>query len=1119
MTLFRNVLAGAAAVAGLYAQSNLNQQISGTVTDPTGSVLPNAVIVVADQGTGLTRTVKSNQAGNYVVPDLPTGQYRVTCEAPGFKKQVIDNNQLATNVSVEVNCKLQVGSQTDTVSVQADAVVVETSNGDLGFTVTGEQAAELQLNGRNFPELLQLLPGVSTTYTDGFGLFGGYGVNNSGQSINGGRTDTTTWNLNGADNKDNGGGGNNFINVNPNAIGEFRVMTSNYSAEFGSSSGAVVNINIRGGSKKFHGMLYEYWRNDRLAANVFNAAVTGKPKLRWNNFGANFGGPILIPGTRFNHDRDKLFFFFSEDMKYLRQGFTTTWTVPNATVKSGNFGTTTVKDPTTGVAFPGNIIPANLINKDMQKLINIYPAANSGTASFIFNETQPTNVHQEVFRLDFNHDEKNQFSFHFAHDKYRQLENYTNLIEYYRNIPGLNTSIQWTRVFSPTLINVAQFTYTGNVIIEQGDVVPNKTFINDYTRSGFGIGIPSIYNASQDIPQIAIQNYTTLSVSPLSFNNFNRIFDWKDTLTKVMGNHTLKAGILIMRSRKNQDNPPQINGAFTFSNARTPSSGNGLADALMGNFQQYQEYSGVRQGWYRFTQVEPFIQEDWKASRRLTVNIGLRWSYMQPQYSALNNTVQFLPQYFDFSKAAVINPSNGTIVSNPSPYNGLALTGSGFPATAKGRVQQSDDPAVQALFRGLPQGGAYTRWGNFAPRLGFAYDLTGNQSTVLRGGFGAAYERIQGNFIFSGINNAPFNPVATILNGVVTNPGQGASPSANVQTITNSHFLDMKNPRSLTWSLGIQRKVTASTTLYVSYVGSSASNLAFIYDPNQPVLGYSNHLFVPGTTTLANANFSRPYPGYGNIQEYDTGANFIYSSLQSQLSRRFRHGGILSAAFTWAKGRTDANAYNYQPEDSHNLRGDWGTSNYSRNKVLTTSWVYPLPFWRGGGSWYRQAFGGWQVNGTGLFQSGLPVNITDSNTGNPGVATDVGSGLRPDLIGDPYHGPSVNGFQILNPTAFANPAKDTWGNLGAYNIFLPRWINVNGSISKSFWMHERYKWDVKFDMYNVANHLSVAGVNTGSFNGFSVNSAGIPVSTTANWGAKNSTTPPRTMEFSLRMSF
>ncbi len=1118
------VLLGAAAAAGLLAQSNVNQNISGQVTDATGSAVPKAMITVTDEGTGLVRRTVTQANGNYVVAELPTGKYRVAAEAPGFKREVIDHNSLNTNVSIEVNLKLQVGSQTDSVTVQADVMTLETTNGDYGQTVTGEQAGELQLNGRNFPELLQLLPGVSTSYVDGFSLFGGYGVNNSAQSINGARTDTTTWNLDGGDNKDNGGGGNNFVNINPNAIGEFRVLSSNFSAESGTSSGAVVNMAIKSGTQRFHGMFYEYWRSDFLQAYAFNAATIGKPELRWNNFGGNIGGPVLIPKTRFNKDRQQLFFFAAEDIKILRQGATTgPWAEPTAAQKAGNFGTTTIKDPLTGAAFPGNVIPVSRIDPNMNKLINIdYPAPNLGT-NLYFNETTPTNIHQEIVKLDYNLNQTNQLSFHWAHDHYNQLENTTNLIEYYRQIPGQNTSLQWNHVFSPTLINVAQFTYTGNVIIEQKDLVANPMFTNSFTRSGLGITLPTIYNASPDVPQISISGYTGPSTTPLAFNNFNRIFDWKDSLTKVMGNHTLKTGILVMRSRKNQDNPPAINGQFTFNSgsltsAGGVSTGNSLADALLGNFYQYQEYSGTRQGWYRFWQVEPYFQDDWKVTRRLTVNVGVRWSYMQPQYSALNNTVQFLPQYFNPAMAATINPSNGQVISAPAPYNGLVLDGPGFPAQAKGRVLQAGDPAVQALFHNLPLGGANTRWGNLAPRFGFAYDLTGQGKTVLRGGFGVAYERIEGNFIFSAINNAPFNPVSTILDGNVETPNQGTTGPNSVQTISNSHYLDMKDPRSETWSLGIQQKLGGSSQLTVSYVGSSASNLSYINDPNQPRLGVANTIYVPGTKTLANANYTRPYQGYGTIQEYDSGGNFIYNSLQVQLRKQLSHAGILSSAFTYASSRTDANSYSYQPEDSYNLKNDWGPSSYGRREVWTSSYVYPLPWWTGGGTWYKQAFGGWQFNGTGLVQSGLPVNVTQSNTTSPGTAGDIGSGVRPTLIGNPYAGGPIGGSQVFNPSAFQTAATNTFGDFGAYDLFMPRWINLNASMVKSFYLHERYKFDLKFDMYNVANHLSISSVSTGSFNGVTLKN-GIFVSSTANWGAESATTTPRTMEASMRLSW
>jgi hypothetical protein len=767
-----------------------------------------------------------------------------------------------------------------------------------------------------------------------------------------------------------------------------------------------------------------------------------------------------------------------------------------------------IREPDTQVPFPNNVVPSNRINPNMQKLVNIYPVGNQGTANYVFNAPQPSDVHQEVFKVDYNLDEKNHINVHYVHDYYEQLNNITNLVEFLRQIPGVNTSVQWSRVISPSWINLAQFSYTGNVIIEQKDVRPNSVFINDFTRQGFGIDLPTIYGASNVIPQVAIQNYTTLSVTPLAFNNFNRIFSFKENLTKIAGNHALKMGALFMRSRKNQDNPPAINGQFNFSNARRPSSGNGLADALMGAFQQYTEFPSVREGWYRFTQIEPYFQDDWRVSRRLTLNIGLRWSYMQPQYSALNNTAQFLPAYYDPAQAAVLNASNGTIVSAPNRYNGLVIPGNGFPDTAKGRVIQYSDPAVQALFHNLPLGGANTRWGNFAPRIGFAYSVNGD--TVLRGGYGIAYERIQGNFIFSAINNAPFNSSTVVLDGFVENPTNGAASALAVSAVSNSHFLDMKVPRAMTWSLGIQRKLAHEMSLTVTYVGSSAANLSYQQDINQLPLGLGKTSFVPGTTALANTNYLRPYKGYSNIYQFNTGANYLYNSLQTQFQKRFGRAGSLSTAFTWAKGKTDANSYNYSPRNSYDLRADYGASNYSRKFVLVPSWVYPLPFWQRGGSWYRQAFGGWQLSGTAQFQSGLPVNPTISadqgGTGNAGVQ-------RPQLVGDPYSGDTVGGFQILNKSAFALPATGTFGNLGAYNIYLPRWINVNSSVSKSFFTagprESKLKWDVRFEVYNVANHLITSAINVGGYSG----------PTIVNWGQKTGTTPPRTMQAMARLNF
>jgi len=261
------------------------------------------------------------------------------------------------------------------------------------------------------------------------------------------------------------------------------------------------------------------------------------------------------------------------------------------------------------------------------------------------------------------------------------------------------------------------------------------------------------------------------------------------------------------------------------------------------------------------------------------------------------------------------------------------------------------DPAVQALFRGLPKGTANTSWNTWQPRLGFAYDLTGRQSTVLRGGYGIFYERVEGNYLFSAVNNPPFVQQSLIYYGNVSNPAGGALQSFP-STINNSHFLDMKVPRTMNWSLGVEQKIGRNALLDLTYIGSSAANLSYQQDVFQ----------LPAGTLQANpgvnVNALRPYLGYADINQYNTGANFIYNSLQVQFRKQFEQGGLINVAYTWSKGRTDANAYNYQPQDSYNLRGDWGPSSYNRNHIFVASYVYPLPFWVRGQNWYQKTLGG-----------------------------------------------------------------------------------------------------------------------------------------------------------------
>jgi len=1078
-----------------WCQTVTSQEISGLVQDVTGSVVPNVTVSVKNADTGFTRTAVSNDSGLFVVSNLPIGTYEVSAETAGFKKFVTTGVVLNVNSKLSLNVKLEIGNLAESVTVAADAAQVETATGEVGRLVTGAQATNIQLNGRNFPQLLQLLPGVSTTFSSGFGLFGGYGVNNSGQSINGSRTDTFSWNLDGADNKDNGGGGNNFVNINPDAIAEFKVLTTNYSAEYGYSAGAVINIAIRGGSREFHGTAYEYLRNNAIQARAFNAAL--KPELRYNNFGINLGGPAFIP-RKFNAGREKLFFFVGTDFKRLRQGAINTWTVPVQAQINGDFSALASsrwpKDPQTGAPFPNGLIPKNRFSPNSYRLLQNYPASNftGSGGNFVFPTVAPLTTNQYIAKGDYNLSSRHQISVHWLRDYYESLQNLTNLALYERHIPGTNAAAHWTFIAGPTTVNSVQFSFTGNVIKEKVGIRANPVFTSDFSRKGEGINYPLIYNAADFIPSIAISGFNALSVTPLNFDNFNRIFQWKDDFSKVLGDHNLKAGIMAMRSRKNQDNVPAINGSFSFATSATNTTTNALADAVLGNFYTYTEAGSFRQGWYRFTQIEPYVQDDWKVSSRLNVNVGLRWAYMQPQYSALQNTSAFLPQFYNPAKAPQINRSTGAIIPGTGdPFNGLVLGGSGFPQTAQGRIPMASDPAVTALFHGLPAGTANTDWNTWAPRIGFAYDVTGKQSTVMRGGFGVFYERIEGNFIFSAVNNPPFIQQSQVYNGNVENPSGGALQVFPAQ-IGNSHYLDMKVPRVLNWSLGIQQKLRKDMTLDVAYVGSSSANLSYQQDINQLRLGT-----LPANPGV-NVNALRPYPGYADIYQYMTGANFIYNSMQLQFKKQMVGGGLFNVAYTWSKARTDANGYNYQPMDSYNLRGDWGPSSYNRNHILVFSYVYPLPFWKTGREWYKIAFGGWQVSGVTTLQSGLPFNVT--------IPTDTaGTGLtnqRPNLVGD-WVGPTRS--QYLAPAAFATPSAGAFGNLGAYAIFYPTFHNWDASLQKDFRISERFRTHFRAEFFNFPNHLSYTGISS--------------TVTSATFGQITGATDPRTLEFALRLSY
>jgi hypothetical protein len=1069
-------------------QSVEGQQITGSVTDSSGAVVANAEVTATNTATGLSRTARSNGDGMYTVLNLPVGAYTITATMAGFKKFVIEGVNVDVGAKPAVSIQLAVGDVSQAVEVKADSVMIQTTTAELGGVITSTEATQIQLNGRNYVQLLTLQPGVSQTVASGFSLFGTYGVSGSSQSVNGIRTDSANYFIDGVDNKDNGGGGNNFVNISPDSLQQFRNVASSYDASYGGSSGATVSVAIKSGGRDLHGNAYEYLRNDAVQAFPFRPINTNpiKPPLRYNDFGYTVGGPIFIPGY-FNTNRDKLFFFVGEEFKRLRNSTVSTATVPTPTAVAAAIAT----GPTTAT---GRALAATILTDP------------SGTLRYL--NVASNNQAEYLVKVDYNINAKNQLNGHFVHDSTTNEGNQTNYIIFQRR---LTASLQWTHTFSPKMVNTLVGSFSGNVIYETNGIGPNPQFGNKpINRSDYGLTYSTLFNASNRIPQISITGFGNPGVTPFAFNNYQRIYAAKDDLSRLFGKHSLKVGAYFWRARKNQTAPPALNGQFTFAN---------LAGLVSGNFTQYTEGSNIPQVQARFLQFETYVQDDWTVTRRLTVNMGLRWQYMPPISSWPNNASGFDPRYYDATKAATLNPATGLITSSPAPYNGLVLPGTGFSEKAKKAIPASvyNNPQVQTLFHNLPPGLVNNVFNTFAPRIGFAYDLTGKQETVLRGGYGMSYERVEGNYYYGSVSQLPFTAVASLSSaGNVDSLGSIGINTAAPTNITNSPDPHLAPPRIHNYSIGIQHKLFSNTSVEMNYVGSRSGNLTWVKNLNQGLAGTEQA--NPGVSR----NALRPYKGYAEIYQYTNGALANYNSLQARMQTRFSKGGLVTLSYTWSKALTEGSAYNYGPQDSMNLAADYGPANYNQPKIFVASYVYPIPFWQHEHAWYKQAIGGWQISGLTRIANGLPINVTQpsgqSIAGD--LVTTANVAQRPNLIGNPY---AHNGKQYLNYAAFHAPAAGTFGNLHYDDIKGPLFNNWDAALQKNIPIHESIGMEFRAEMFNVPNHLSFFGISS---------SLGAPQtdgtyqsnfsSTGAfqnSFGQVTSATDPRTMEFVLRVHF
>jgi outer membrane receptor protein involved in Fe transport len=1092
------LLAVCAAVVAA-AQTNVGQ-ISGKVFDSSGAVVPAVSVTVTNEGTGAVQRASTDASGFYSFPSLVRGTYVVRVSKEGFRPAEQSGVTLEAASRRTLDFTLEIGQITEAISVSAEAIQVQASSGDVSTVVTERQLSQIALNGRNYTQLLRLIPGSATTGSiDPFGL----ALSTTSQRVNGIRSNSLYFMVDGADNMDNGGNSNAIISPNVDTISEVRVLTSSYSAEFGGRSGGMINVVTKSGTREFHGSAFYFVRNDVFDARSFFAQQ--KPPLRFNNFGWTLGGPLYWPG-RFNSDRQKLFFFGGQEWKYNHQATVNTSTVPTAAERAGDFRNSTLAapiDPVTRQPFPDRIVPQSRWSRNGPALLKPYPLPNytGPGGNYVATGLNRTDTKENMIKLDWLPGSKHQVMYRFTHQDWDIFNGFqggnTGIVPGGRPRPGWTTVLSHSYSMSPTTLNYWSFGVSANQI----SGLPENALLR---RDALGLTYPEIFPANnyQVAPSLNLAGFTGYNVGD-RIRNLNTTFQFRDDLSKVAGSHTLKFGVQLTRSRKDQNNSgANDNGTVTFNTSATNSTRNVVADALLGNFQNYTE-GQLDTAWFaRMNQFEFYAQDSWRVSRRLTLEFGVRYNLVLPLYSALGNFTTFDPTRFNLANAPQVSRSDGSLTTVGDPWNGIVIFGSEFPDRAQGRIPAAADPNVARLFVGLPKGGAQNDYSDWGPRFSFAFDPRANGKTAVRGGFGVFYDRIQTDFLGGSSNNPPFAGSANIFDGNIDNPGGGTQRSfpPNLSGI----FLGLHTPSVMSYNLGVQHEVRQGLVADVSYVGTLGRNLLRTININQlaPGAGLAN----PGV----NFNAIRPYRGYGTINLQDTGDSSNYNSLQASLNQRYRAGLTLGVAYTFSR-TLDTSGGSFQ--DIYNPQADYGLSGIHRAHVLTVNYVYELPFFRSTTSRLaRSVLGGWQVSGISFYQSGAPNSVTV-----PVDTARIGAGSsRADVIGDPN---LPRGERTLarwfNTEAFLPGERITpgrFGNSGRNVLIGPAYTQHDVALMKNFDFTERVYLQFRGESFNVLNHPSFTGINTT----VRFDAQGQP---TQNYGSVTSSGPGRVLSFGLKLVF
>lgn len=1112
------LLSAAFSFTAAFAQE-LAATLSGTVTDPSGAVVQGAAVTVHNNETNTdVRTVTTDASGNYTATNLQAGNYTVTVKQAGFQTYVAQNVVLEVAQKRVVDAALQTGQVTEQVTVQETATPIQTSTAAEAGTITGNQVRNLELNNRNFEQLVLLQPGVTNGLPDevGFGL-----SNSTTISVNGARVTSNNWTVDGADINDSGSNGT-LLNVpSIDAIQEFTLERSMYDAQYGRSGGGQVLVATKSGTNQFHGDAYEFVRNDFFNANDFFSNSTGTPRAieRYNDFGFTLGGPLYVPKL-YKRQVSKTFFFWSEEWRKTSTPATFNEPAPTAAELSGVVPGT-VTGPAGCVTYnaganTSTISPSCFSQNAKAYLTNIFDKfpANSGT-NYITNFSQKNNFRQDIVRLDQNISDKVHFFARFMQDDVPENfpeglfagANYPGISSVALDAPGKNAVGNLTWTISPTLVNEAEFAYSWGGINADLSGVANSPSFSGALTNNFAYSDP--YGRVPSVTISGIQGFAE-GVAPYFERNLDRNFF--DNLSKTIGNHTLRAGFSVQWMLKTE-NASAGAPSFTFTS---------FGNFLLGQASEYTQASRDTIPDLHYFNMEGYVQDDWKVTPHLTVNFGLRYSFF-PSPTDVNNTLNnFDPLLYNPALAPAIDPVTGNFVAGQGVTPATYANGIIFPTGAA----CSAGKAIASEVTCSPYGNLVNpnSNNNLAPRFGFAWDPTGNGKTAIRGGYGIFYDRtLNGIWEQNAFTNPPLVQTTSVQNTSFDNPLAGTlSVPLGPNLIESTGTPTFKVPSYQDYNFSVEREILPNTQFEIAYVGGLGRHLLGEVDLNEPTLA------ARAANPNANVNAVVPYLGYSYFKSRIPEFVSNYNSMQVSLNRHVTQGLTLGIAYTWSKLLTDASVdRDVAVYNTYNLMQDYGPGAYNTPHVFVASYVYQLPFFKDQKGVVGHVLGGWELSGITTVQSGQSLTITQSNdpfactvsvlTGVCAAGSAPGTYLGGLGIGSSGDGavqvrPDVTGLATTPKTlaewfntGVFTPAVGHFGSAGTGVVLGPGLQNWDVAAIRNIKFGERVSLQFRGEFFNVFNHTNFSSVDT------NINDA--------SFGQVTGTHLPRNIQLGLKLYF